>query len=135
MQKIKKLADFVLKYGILAWMAAALVWYLIVSTLHRGISCDEGYYLMGFLRNQTIEGQATDFHFITRALCRSFPDDDIMVFRYIRLILNVIALLAFAVDDAIVCAVPSVTELRIAEVCALRFCVSNPLCTSALVAY
>ena len=99
MQKIKKLADFVLKYGILAWMAAALVWYLIVSTLHRGISCDEGYYLMGFLRHQDIEGQATDFHFITRALCRPFPDDDIMVFRYIRLILNMIALLAFALSS------------------------------------
>ena len=99
MQKIKKLADFVLKYGILAWMAAALVWYLIVSTLHRGISCDEGYYLMGFLRHQGIEGQATDFHFITRALCRPFPDDDIMVFRYIRLILNVIALIAFALSS------------------------------------
>ena len=99
MQKINRLADFVLKYGILAWMAVALVWYLIVSTLHKGISCDEGYYLMGFLRNQGIEGQATDFHFITRALCRPFPDDDIMVFRYIRLILNGIALLAFALSS------------------------------------
>lgn len=85
--------------GILAWMAAALVWYLIVSTLHRGISCDEGYYLMGFLRNQTIGGLASDFHFITRTLSRLFPDDDIMVFRYIRLILNVIALLAFALSS------------------------------------
>ena len=54
MQKIKKLADFVLKYGILAWLAVALVWYLIVSTLHRVISCDEGYYLMGFLRDQNV---------------------------------------------------------------------------------
>ena len=99
MQKIKKLAGFVLKYGILAWMAAALVWYLIVSTLHKGISCDEGYYLMGFLRNQTIGGLVSDFHFITRTLSRLFPDDDIMVFRYIRLILNVIALLAFALSS------------------------------------
>lgn len=99
MQKIKKLADFVLKNGVLAWMAMALVWYLVLSTLRQGISCDEGYYLMGFLRNQDIEGQATDFHFITRALCRPFPDDDIMVFRYMRLILNVIALIVFALTS------------------------------------
>lgn len=96
MQKTRKLADFVLNYGILAWMAVAVVWYLIVSTLHRGISCDEGYYLMGFLRGQNVEGQATDFHSITRALCRPFADDDIMVFRWMRLLLNVFALVVFA---------------------------------------
>ncbi len=99
MYRTKQVLNFVFKYGILAWMAATLVWYLIVSTLHRGISCDEGYYLMGFLREQKIEGQATDFHFITRALCRPFPDDDIMVFRYTRLILNVIALFAFTLSS------------------------------------
>ena len=41
MQKIKKLACFVLNYGVLAWMAAIVVWYLIVCTLKNGISCDE----------------------------------------------------------------------------------------------
>ena len=99
MQKIKKIEDILLKYGILAWMAAALVWYFIVSTLHRGISCDEGYYLMGYLRNQSIDGQATDFHAIVRALCRAFPDDDIMVFRYMRLVWNVLALVVFALTS------------------------------------
>ena len=99
MQKIKKLADFVLKYGILAWLAVALVWYLIVSTLHRVISCDEGYYLMGFLRDQNVEGQASNFHFITRALCRLFADDDIIVFRYVRLIVNVLALVVFTLSS------------------------------------
>ena len=99
MHKIKRFVGFVLGYGILAWMAAAVVWYLIVSTLHRGISCDEGYYLMGYLRGQNIEGQATAFHAIVRTLCRPFADDNIMVFRYLRLVLNVLALLAFAVSS------------------------------------
>ena len=99
MQRIKQFIGFVLKYGILAWMAAAIVWYLIVSTLHRGVSCDEGYYLMGYLRDQTIGGQASDFHALVRTLCRPFPDDDIMVFRYIRLFLNLLALVVFAMSS------------------------------------
>ncbi len=96
MQSIKKIADWALKYGVLAWAAMALVWFYIVTTMRNGISCDEGYYLMGYLRGQNVEGMGTDFHSIVRALCRPFPDDDIMVFRYLRLVLNVLALTAFA---------------------------------------
>lgn len=99
MQKIKKLACFVLNYGILAWMAAIVVWYLIVCTLKNGISCDEGYYLMGYLRGQNVEGQATDFHSIVRAVCGPFADDDIMVFRYLRLVMNGLALMVFALSS------------------------------------
>lgn len=99
MDRIKRLIGFALTHGVLAWMAAAIVWYLIVSTLHRGVSCDEGYYLMGYLRNQTIGGQASDFHAIVRALCRPFPDDIIMVFRYVRLVLDVVALAVFALSS------------------------------------
>ena len=99
MQKIKKLACFVLNYGVLAWMAAIVVWYLIVCTLKNGISCDEGYYLMGYLRGQNVEGQATDFHSIVRAVCSPFADDDIMVFRYLRLVMNGLALLVFALSS------------------------------------
>lgn len=99
MQRIKQFISFVLKYGILAWMATAVVWYLIVTTLHRGISCDEGYYLMGYLKGQTIGGQASDFHALVRALCGSFSDDNIMVFRYVRLVMNVMALVLFALSS------------------------------------
>ena len=97
MQGIKKLALFVLNYGLLAWMAAIVVWLVIVNTLRNGISCDEGFYLMGYLRNQGIGRMASEFHTIVRTLCGSLPDDNIMVFRYLRLGLNVLALLAFAV--------------------------------------
>lgn len=93
---MKRVVDSILRYGILAWFAAVLVWYFIVSTLHRGISCDEGYYLLGYLRGQEIGGQASGFHAIIRALCHHFPDDNIMVFRYLRLVLNGLALVAFA---------------------------------------
>lgn len=93
---MKRVVDFILRYGILAWLAAGLAWYFIVSTLHCGISCDEGYYLLGYLRNQEIGGQASGFHAIIRAICRHFPDDNIMVFRYLRLVLNVLALMVFA---------------------------------------
>lgn len=96
MQGLKRIIGWVLKYGALAWMAVLLVWYLIISTLRNGISCDEGYYLLGYLRDQSIQGIGTDFHAIVRAFGRSFPDDNIMVFRYLRVILNVIAIILFA---------------------------------------
>lgn len=96
---LKKLLNQAMKYGAVAWMAVILVWYLILSTLQNGISCDEGYYLLGYLRNQSIEGIGTDFHAIVRAISYPFPDDNIMVFRYIRVILNVIAIILFAVTS------------------------------------
>lgn len=99
MHKIKKLTAFLLNYGILIWIAAIVVWYVIVSTIKNGISCDEGYYLMGYLRGQGIGGQASDFHTLVRALCFPFPDDNIMVFRYVRLVLSVITMLVFALTS------------------------------------
>ena len=95
MQGFKRLFGWALKYGVFAWVAAIFVWCLIVSTLRNGISCDEGYYLLGYLRNQNIQGIGTDFHAIVRAMSRSFPDDNIMVFRHLRLILNIFALFLF----------------------------------------
>ena len=86
-------------YGAFAWVAVIFVWYLILSTLRNGVSCDEGYYLLGYLRNQSIQGIGTDFHAIVRALSRSFPDDNIMVFRHLRVILNGIAIILFAVSS------------------------------------
>ena len=99
MNGIKKLLRWALKYGAFAWMAAFFVWFFIVSTLRNGISCDEGYYLLGYLRNQSIQGIGTDFHAIVRAFGHSFPDDNIMVFRYMRLILNVVAIILFAITS------------------------------------
>lgn len=96
MIRIRKFIGWALKYGAFAWMAAIFVWCFIVSTLRNGVSCDEGYYLLGYLRNQSIQGIGTDFHAIVRAFGRSFPDDSIMVFRYMRLILNVVAIIFFA---------------------------------------
>lgn len=96
MQGLKRVFDWVLKYGAFAWMAVIFVWYLIVSTLRNGISCDEGYYLLGYLRNQPIQGVGSDFHAIVRAMSRPFPDDNIMVFRYLRVILNIIVIILFA---------------------------------------
>ena len=99
MQRIKKLALFALNYGLMAWMTAIVVWFVVVNSLMNGISCDEGYYLMGYLRGQNVEGQATDFHSIVRAICSPFADNNIMVFRYVRLVLNVLALIAFALSS------------------------------------
>ena len=96
MNGLKKLFWWALKYGVFAWMAAIFVWFFIVSTLRNGISCDEGYYLLGYLRDQSIQGIGTDFHAIVRAIGRSLPDDNIMVFRHMRLILNVVAIIFFA---------------------------------------
>ena len=99
MQRIKRFANRVLQYGVLPWFFVIWVWYMITSTLQNGISCDEGYYLMGYLRNQPIEGLGTDFHAIVRALSQPFADDDIMVFRYLRLVLHLLAIAVFAVSS------------------------------------
>ena len=96
---LKKLLGTAMKYGAVSWMAVIFVWYLILSTLRNGISCDEGYYLLGYLRDQSIQGIGTDFHAIVRAMSRSFPDDNIMAFRYLRVILNVMAVILFAVTS------------------------------------
>lgn len=94
--ELKRFFGPVIKNGVVAWGAAFFVWYLIISTLRNGISCDEGYYLLGYLRNQPIQDVGSDFHAIVRAVSRSFPDDNIMVFRYLRVILNVMAVILFA---------------------------------------
>ena len=96
---LRKFLGSAMKYGAVGWMAVILVWYLILSTLRNGISCDEGYYLLGYLRDQSIQGIGTDFHAIVRAMSRSCPDDNIMVFRYLRVILNVMAVILFAVTS------------------------------------
>ncbi len=99
MRRINSLLNIIMDYGLIAWGAAAVVWFVIVSTLSNGISCDEGFYLMGYLHGQNIEGHASDFHAIVRALCSPFADDDIMVYRYLRLILNVFAIIIFAISS------------------------------------
>ena len=99
MQGLKRLFGWALKYGAVAWIAVLAVWYLVISTLRNGISCDEGYYLLGFLRNQDVEWLGTDFHAIVRAMTRAFVDDDIMVYRYLRLILHCVSIVLFAVSS------------------------------------
>ena len=96
---MNRLAESALKYGFISWVAATFVWYLVASTLRNGISCDEGYYLIGYLQGQNIEGIGTDFHAIVRAISHPFPDDDIMVFRYLRLIFSTIAIVLFALSS------------------------------------
>ena len=99
MRGFKKVFGRALTNGAFAWMAVILVWYLILSTLRNGISCDEGYYLLGYLRIQPIQNVGSDFHAIVRALCRPFRDDDIMVYRYLRVFLNLSSILLFAVTS------------------------------------
>ena len=96
MQGLKGILNQAMKHGAFAWIAVILVWYLILSTLRNGISCDEGYYLLGYLRKQSIQDVGSDFHAIVRAMSRSFTDDSIMVFRNLRIILNLIAIILFA---------------------------------------
>lgn len=72
--------------ALFAWVAVVGIFGLILTTLHKGVSCDEGYYLMGYLQNQEIGPNSTDFHNIVKLLGKPFPDNDIMVFRYMRLL-------------------------------------------------
>lgn len=93
---VKKNISKVFDPALFAWFAVVVVFSMIITTLHKGISCDEGFYLMGYLKNQQIGPSSSDFHYIVRLLGRPFADNDIMVFRYMRLLLFIPSLILFS---------------------------------------
>ncbi len=64
-----------------------LVYYLILTTLNQGISCDEGFYLMGYLSNQELGSFISDYSRIVRAITPIGLEENIMTYRVERLLL------------------------------------------------
>lgn len=85
-------------YDLLPLVASMGVLYLIIGTLHQGISCDEGFYLMGYLHNQSLGGFISDYANIVRVITPRSLEENIMVYRYERLILFLLSITLFAVS-------------------------------------
>jgi hypothetical protein len=83
----------------LAFSGSILVYSTIIATLNRGISCDEGYYLLGYLRHQPLGNVSNEFHYIIQFITSQFFVEKVYLFRAIRLILNIVALLVFSISS------------------------------------
>lgn len=81
-----------------ALIAAVIVYTFILTTLHQGISCDEGFYLMGYLHNQPLGSFISDYANLVRAITPQGWEENIMVYRYERLILFLLSITLFAVS-------------------------------------
>jgi hypothetical protein len=82
-----------------ALLGTILVYFTIIATLNRGISCDEGYYLLGYLRQQSLGNVSNEFHYIIQFMASQFNIENVCFFRAIRLILNIVALLFFSISS------------------------------------
>ena len=85
-----------LKPGIIASGLSVFLYGLIFWSVNRGVSVDEGYYLLGYLADQPIKYALTDFHHIVRATFFFLPEDNALLLRIIRVILTLSALYFFA---------------------------------------
>ncbi len=74
---------------------SVIVFVNILMFLNRGISCDEGFYLLGYQSDQEIGSSVSDFHNIIKAF---FPDQDVMFYRYLRLGLEITSLMFFTIS-------------------------------------
>lgn len=79
-----------------AIFAVIAVYYLILTTLKQGISCDEGFYLMGYQHSQPLGSFISDYANIVRSITSQALEGDIMVYRYERLIAFILSILLFA---------------------------------------
>lgn len=90
-----KLLDAVFRIEYLIIAAVALVYGMILFYIPNGISCDEGYYLMGYLQKQELGPMVNDFHNIIRFITPDSLQDNIMFFRYLRFVLDFVSALLF----------------------------------------
>lgn len=72
-----------------------LLYGLILWSVDKGVSIDEGFYLLGYLDNQLTAPYFTDFHNIVRSLFFFLADDDVLGMRIARLIITILALFIF----------------------------------------
>ena len=80
-------------------LAVTLFFYLVILlTIDRGTSCDEGFYLLSYLPNQPLGSGISQFSYIVRFLGLPF-DDNALFLRYLRYVLSFVSLLFFAITS------------------------------------
>ncbi len=94
---IKSLFNKVSVLSFFALSALALVYYLILSTLNQGISCDEGFYVMGYLSNQHLGNFISDYANIVRTITPIGLEENIMTYRVERLLISGVVFPFFAI--------------------------------------
>ncbi len=97
--KIIRLLIRLLQPDIVALGAVALFYTLIIWSINRGVSIDEGYYLLGYLQDQPIKYALTDFHSIVKSLFFFLPEDNALYLRIIRFIITLLALFFFILSS------------------------------------
>lgn len=103
MNKTKDLSDpsfwraitWFLKPAVLALGAIAVLYGLIFWSINKGVSIDEGYYLLGYLEGQQLGPNTSDFHRIIRSVFFFILDDNVLMFRWVRIILTICLLFLF----------------------------------------
>lgn len=97
--RMKRLIEIIFSdYRVIRYISlilSVIVFVNILMFLNRGISCDEGFYLVGYQSDQEIGSSVSDFHNIIKAF---FPDQDVMFYRYLRLGLEITSLLFFTIS-------------------------------------
>ncbi len=96
--QMKKLFSIIFNINTIALFAATAVMAVIITTLHQGISCDEGFYLMGYLHKQPLGDFISDYANIVRSITPQSLDENIMIYRYERLIGFSVAITLFALS-------------------------------------
>lgn len=76
-----------------------LVYYLIIKRLDVGTSGDEGFYLQGYLLNQTANYGISDFHNIVKSFSSILPIDFALTLRYVRFFATLVALAFFCLTS------------------------------------
>lgn len=89
---LARLFFFLIKPTVIATGFVIFLYGIIIWSLNRGVSIDEGYYLLGYLKEQPIRYALTDFHYIVKSLFFFLPEDNALFLRIIRFILTLLAL-------------------------------------------
>jgi len=75
--------------------AIVLIYSLIFWSVNKGVSIDEGYYLLGYLNDQQLGPNTSDFHRIVRAIFFFVPKDNALLLRWSQVILKFLLLNIF----------------------------------------
>lgn len=94
-QKIFRFLFRLLQPDVMALGAVSLLYALIFWSLNKGVSIDEGYYLLGYLDDQQLGPNTTDFHRIVRSLFFFIPDENVLMLRWVRVMLSMLVLYIF----------------------------------------
>ncbi len=93
--KLYRIILCLLQPGILAFGAVVVLYTLIFWSVNKGVSIDEGYYLLGYLKDQALGPNTTDLHRIVRTIFFFIPEDNVLALRWTRVILTVVLLFLF----------------------------------------